>query len=120
VPLTPQSEPRRKSNPRWVLAFWLVVIGFRMWFQNRTVALAFWALALLALVVGRRRNATASGTAPAGPEARSIETITMPAPVLEARPIEPEIGGASGKLLVFAIVVLALALLGALLWKRLR
>ncbi len=128
MPLTPQSEPRRKSSPRWVLAFWLVVVAIRLWSVNHTLALVALAIAALLFLSSLRRTERTSGGAgtvptsspvpPPAPTA-NFETIARPSAPPDARPIEPEIGGAGGKLIVLALVLLGLGLLLAVLWKRL-
>ena len=57
-----------------------------------------------------------TGTLTAPTRAPNIETITMPAQPPDARPIEPDVGGATGKLIVLAIVLFGLALLVAFLF----
>lgn len=124
MPLTPSSEPRRKGSPRWFLVFWLVVIAIRMWHLNRPIAIALLVVAFVILLSGLRGTERAgrsittptSGPTPETP-GRSIETISMPATPPDARPIEPEIGGATGKLLVLAVVLLGLGILVAFLFR---
>ena len=124
MPLTPRSEPRRKGSPRWFLVFWLVVIAIRVWQVNRPIALVILAVALLLFLAGLRGTERPGGTlttstsSPGTPASvRNIETITMPAAPPDARPIEPDIGGATGKLVVLAIVLLGLGLLAAFLFR---
>jgi hypothetical protein len=126
MPLTPRSEPRRKGSPRWFLVIWLVVIAFRLWPLNHALALVLVAVSAVLLLSGLRRTErtawpgaapTTIPTATPDPSERSIETITMPPAPPDARPIEPEMGGATGKLLVLAIVLLGLGLLAAWLFR---
>lgn len=130
MPITPRSEPRKKGSPRWFLVFWLALIAFRVWQVNHVIAYVMWAIALLLLLGGFRRTERpfaggAGGGASAMPEpgptpAPNVETISMPATPPDARPIEPDVGGATGKLIVFAIVLVALgALLYLIFGKRL-
>ena len=123
MPLTPRSEPRRKGSPRWFLVFWLVLIGFRVWQVNHPIAIAIWAIALLIFLSGLRRTEAAGGTGPSvfpttTPSQRpNIETLSMPSAPPDARPIEPEMGGATGKLIVLAIVLFGLGLLAYFLLR---
>ena len=118
MPLTPQSEPRRKSSPRWFLAFWLIVIAIRLWQVNHGLALALGAIALVILLSGLRRTERAGTAGPGSPTARPrFETVTLPTTSPDARPIEPDMGGATGKLIVLAIVLLVLGLLAGFLFR---
>lgn len=124
MPLTPRSEPRRKGSPRWFLVFWLVVIAFRVYSVNHTVAYVLFAVALLILLSGLRRTERPFGgpvTSMPAPTtsmpSRHVETISMPSAPPDARPIEPDVGGATGKLIVLAIVLLALGILLTLLFR---
>ena len=123
MPLTPRSEPRRKGSPRWFLVFWLVLLAFRLWPVNHGLALVLGAIALLILLSGLRRTEQpfsgggGTGTLTAPTRAPNVETITMPAQPPDARPIEPDVGGATGKLIVLAIVLFGLALLVAFLFR---
>src|SRR6185295_19307491 len=104
-------------------AIWLVLIGFRVRQVNHPIAIAMWAIALLLFLSGLRRTESAGGTAPGAfptttpSQSPNIETISMPSAPPDARPIEPDMGGATGKLIVLAIVVLALGLLAAFLFR---
>jgi hypothetical protein len=91
------------------------VIAIRLWSVNHTLALAVLAAALVIFVSGLRRAESPSGGSPS--PTRRIETVTMPAPVAEARPIEPDVGGAGGKLVVLAIVLLGVGVLLVLLFR---
>ena len=124
MPPLPRSEPRRKGSPRWFLVFWLVVVAIRMWSLNRWISIGILAIALLILLTGLRpaERPYASPSPTAGPMARpspNVETITMPSTPPDARPIEPDVGGATGKLIFLAIVLLGLGALAFALWKRL-
>ena len=121
MPLTPRSEPRRKGSPRWFLVFWLVVIALRLWSLNRGLAIGLLAVAAVLFLTGLRRTEGPIGgpvtTSPAGMPSPGVETIAMPPAPPDARPIEPDMGGATGKLIVLAIVLLALGLLAAFLFR---
>ena len=123
MPITSRSEPRKKGSPRWFLVFWLIVIAFRVWPVNHVIAYVLGAVALLLLLSGLKRTEQPYGGGPGtmpgpGPtRAPNIETITMPATPPDARPIEPDVGGATGKLIVLAIVLLALGILVTFLFQ---
>ena len=122
MPLTPRSEPRRKGSPRWFLVFWLVLIALRMWSLNRGLAIGLLAVAFVLFLTGLRRTERPYGTPgptamPMPPASSNIESITLPSTPADARPIEPDMGGATGKLIVLAIVVLGLGILVALLFR---
>ena len=123
MPITSRSEPRKKGSPRWFLVFWLIVIAFRVWPVNHVIAYVLGAVALLLLLSGLKRTEQPYGGGPSGmpgpgpTRAPNIETITMPATPPDARPIEPDVGGATGKLIVLAIVLLALGILVTFLFQ---
>ena len=124
MPLTPRSEPRRKGSPRWFLVFWLALIAARTWSMNRPLSISLLVVAAVILLTGLRRTESVSGggtmptPSPGSPNLpRSIETVAMPTAPPDARPIEPEVGGATGKIIMIAIVLAALGFLVAFLVK---
>lgn len=136
MPITSRSEPRKKGSPRWFLVFWLVLIAFRVWQVNHVVAYVLGGVALLLLLTGFKRpehpfgggtvptpmpmpgTGSGSGSLPAPTRAPNFETITMPATPPDARPIEPDVGGATGKVIVLALVFFALGILAWLIFGK--
>lgn len=121
MPITSGSEPRRKGSPRWFLVFWLVLIGFRVWSFNRGLAIGLFAVAAVLFLTGLRRTERPFGgpttASPSAMPSPGVETIAVPPTPPDARPIEPDVGGVTGKLIVLAIVLLVLGLLVGFLFR---